>query len=38
MLKATFELRPEHGLTKQQVDEMRAALRELALDDDVESK
>jgi hypothetical protein len=37
-LKASFELRPEHGLTVQQVDEIRAALRELALNDDVEAK
>ncbi len=36
-LKATFELRPDGGLTKQQVDELRAALRELALDDDLRS-
>jgi len=35
-LKATFELRPDGGLTKQQVDELRAALRELGLDDDVQ--
>lgn len=36
-LKATFELRPESGLTKQQVDELRASLRELGLEDNVES-
>ena len=30
-LKATFELRPDQGLTKQQVDDVRAALRELGL-------
>lgn len=35
-LKATFELRPEGGLTKQQVDELRAVLRELGLDDNAE--
>lgn len=35
-LKATFELHPEGGLTKQQIDELRAVLRELGLDDDVE--
>ncbi len=34
-LKATFELRPDAGLTKQQVDELRSALRELGLDDEV---
>jgi hypothetical protein len=33
----TFELRPDGGLTKQQVDELRAALRELGLDDEVQS-
>ncbi len=36
-LKATFELRPEGGLTKQQVDELRAMLRELGLEDDVQT-
>src|SRR6185312_13406824 len=36
-LKASFELRPDQGLTKQQVDELRAALRELGLDDGVET-
>lgn len=35
-LKATFELRPDQGLTKQQVDELRANLRELGLQDDVQ--
>lgn len=35
-LKASFELRPDQGLTKQQVDELRATLRELGLHDDVE--
>ena len=35
-LKASFELRPDQGLTKQQVDELRATLRELGLDDDVQ--
>lgn len=34
-LKASFELRPDQGLTKQQVDELRASLRELGLADDV---
>lgn len=34
-LKASFELRPDQGLTKQQVDELRATLRELGLEDDV---
>jgi hypothetical protein len=37
-LKATFELRPDLGLTKQQVDELRATLRELGLDDDVQAE
>jgi hypothetical protein len=36
-LKASFTLRPEHGLTKEQVDELRATLRELGLADDVQS-
>jgi len=36
-LKATFELRPDQGLTKQQVDELRATLRELGLDDDIQA-
>ena len=36
ILKATFELRPDQGLTKQQVDELRATLRELGLNDDLE--
>ena len=35
-LKATFELRPDQGLTKQQVDELRATLRELGLDDTIQ--
>jgi hypothetical protein len=35
-LKASFDLRPDEGLTKQQVDELRAALRELGLPDDVQ--
>lgn len=35
ILKASFELKPDGGLTKQQVDELRAVLRELGLDDDV---
>ena len=34
-LKASFELRPDGGPTKQQVDELRAALRELGLDDGI---
>ncbi len=34
-LKASFELQPDQGLTKQQVDELRASLRELGLDDDI---
>lgn len=38
ILKASFELRPDEGLTKQQVDELRAVLRELGLEDDVESR
>lgn len=33
-LKATFELRSEGGLTKHQVDELRAVLRELKLEED----
>lgn len=36
ILKASFDLRPEGGLSKQQVDEIRAALRELGLDDALE--
>jgi hypothetical protein len=36
VLKASFELRPEEGLTKQQVEELRATLRELGLEDSVE--
>ena len=35
ILKATFELRPEGGPTEQHVDEIRAALRELGLNDDI---
>jgi hypothetical protein len=34
-LKASFSLNPDQGLTQQQVDEIRAALRELGLDDEV---
>ncbi len=37
-LKASFELRPDQGLTKQQVDELRATLRELGLEDDLEAE
>ena len=36
-LEASFTLTPEHGLTQQQVDEIRAALRELGLADEVET-
>lgn len=36
-LKASFELRPEQGLTKQQLDELRATLRELGLEDGLET-
>jgi hypothetical protein len=36
-LKASFELRPEGVVTKQQVDELRTTLRELGLDDSVET-
>jgi hypothetical protein len=35
-LRASFELRPNQGLTKQQVDELRATLRELGLEDDMQ--
>jgi hypothetical protein len=38
VLKASFELRPEGGLSKQQVDELRAVLRELGLDEDIQAK
>lgn len=34
-LKASFELRPEQGLSTQQVDELRATLRELGLEEHV---
>jgi hypothetical protein len=37
-LKASFELRPDGGLTKQQVDELRAALRELGLVEEIAFK
>jgi hypothetical protein len=36
ILNAAFELRPERGETKQQIDELRAALRELSLDDEIQ--
>jgi hypothetical protein len=36
-LRASFELRPEQGLSKEQIDELRATLRELGLDDDVQA-
>lgn len=36
-LRASFELRPDQGLTKQQVDELRATLRELGLEDEVQA-
>ena len=37
-LKASFALRPDEGMTKQQIDELRATLRELGLEDDVETE
>ena len=36
-MKASFERRPDEGLNKQQVDELRATLRELGLHDDVQA-
>ena len=38
ILNATFELRPDGGWSDQQIVELRAALRELGLDDDVHAK
>ena len=34
-LKVTFEVKPEGGVSKQKLDETRAAIRELGLDGDV---
>lgn len=36
-LSASFDLRPDGGLTKQQIEELRATLRELGLDDGIHS-
>ena len=36
-LSASFSIRPEQGLTKQQMDEIRSALRELGLEDELEA-
>jgi hypothetical protein len=37
-LRVTFEVEPESGLSNQRLEETRAALRELGLEDDIETK